>query len=395
MSGARRKAEIPVLWDCGARGIPIAITAVNGVRRMAAARGYAVRLYEGCEQLLADSPAHLPVIVVGSESTRMPIVLHQLQRASRCVVVTSMDADHIDAHYSCSTFSRRIATEQLLEFMLDKGCRRIALVGCGDRSVNDMVHSDAMERYLRKSGRARGRSFWYQARISESFESFLSQKANFDAVLCPNDFAAVAFMRFLENRGVRVPEDLLLASFKSNFISEYCKPSITSFMVDFYAMGENAVTVWTFLADAGNDRLQMRITVPGRIVERESTGKEAPAACREPDLDGVSSYQGGPFYDDPMLQSLMRVERCFQSCDELDLRIIGLMLDNCNYEYISDALFLSGSSLQYRARKIFRMAETENRRDFINLLRGCFTREHHLSQSGPVIDDAHLPRRHE
>ena len=72
------------------------------------------------------------------------------------------------------------------------GCRRIAMVGLGQRSFNDMVHQDAMSQYLLKYPYAEGACFEYQNRIDESFNAFYAMRDGFDAVLCPNAFVAVA-----------------------------------------------------------------------------------------------------------------------------------------------------------------------------------------------------------
>lgn len=371
-----KKPEIPVIWDAACREIPICSTMLGGIQRMANKKRYAVRIYGSCEELAADSNASATVIVVGFESARLLTVFQELHALGKRIVVTSMDADHIDSHYSCATFSRRIVTEQMLDYLLDKGCRRIALVGCGERSVNDMVHSDAMEKYLSKHHpEAYGRTFWYCARIAESFQELLAHRPTFDAVLCPNDFAAVAFLHFCEENGLRVPEDLLLASIKGSCVSQYCKPSITSLSVDFDSIGVHSVSTWLFLQDIEDDSLQVRLTIPGQITARESTGQSTPHATQytpPPLMDG--SYQGGPFYGEPTLQALMRIERCLQGCDELDLRIIGRLMSSNSYEKIAENLFLCESSLQYRVHNIFQRGQVNDRRMFVKLLNDNFTR---------------------
>lgn len=376
----RKRREIPVVWDCDCRGIPICVATVGGIQRMAAKKGYAVKLYASAAEYQSDGAASRTVIVVGFESARLPRVLGILQADTRRIVVTSMDADHIDAHYSCATFSRRISTEQMLDYLLAKGCRRFALVGCGDRSVNDLVHSDAMEKHLhRYEGAAAGCSFWYHTRIAESFEAFFARRNDFDAALCPNDYAAVALLHFCERNGLRVPEHMLLATFKGNRISRYCKPSITTLTVDFDAIGVNSVAVWLFLQDIEEESLQVRITVPGRIAERESTGARSPEpGAGLPPITPDDSYQGGPFYEEPTLKALMRVERCLQSSDELDMRIISLLLCEMSYEKIAEDLYLCESSLQYRVRGIFRAAQVNGRRAFEALMREHFTRDSHF-----------------
>ena len=311
----RQKPQIPVLWEQEFRRIPTAITMVNGIQKMASRKGYKVNLYDRCAGLLSDSPAASTVIVVGSESSRTPHILQDLKKAQWQIVVTNVDADHIDAHYSCATFSRRIITEQMLDHLLNKGCRRIAMVGLGQRSFNDMVHQDAMAQYLLKYPYAEGACFEYQNRIDESFNAFYAMRDGFDAVLCPNAFVAVAFLHFCEEKGIVVPNDLLVACMKDHSIGRYCKPSLTSLAVDFFAIGEQSVIVWQYLQEEGNERFRMRIAIQGHVIERESTGTAlgggAQSLVNDGTLDG--EYEGGPFYTDPELQALMSLERCLQN----------------------------------------------------------------------------------
>lgn len=379
-----RESFIPVLWIQDGRETPLAITIAEGIRQMAARKNYDVRLYAQPEEVLNDKEAGRHVIVIGLESEQMPRILSHLQGAGKQVVVTSMDMDHIDSHYSCATFSRRIATEQMLDHLASRGCRRIALVGCGDLSINDMVCRDALEKHLARMG-LKGSCFPFHNRIEESFDAFYAARNLYDSAICPSDFAAVLFLRYCEQHGLRIPGELLVAALKDNCISRYCKPSLTSLSIDFLAIGKNSVIIWDQLRQMDSTDIQMRITVPGKIIERESTASSgnsrAVSSCPEA-LPGL--YQGGPFYQEPRAQELMLFERCLQACDELDSRIIGLILQGLSYESISEALFLSDSSLQYRVRKIFRLAQVDSRRSFEKMLQRCFTKENHFLQSAKI-----------
>lgn len=369
------RPQIPVLWDRECRETPIAITVVNGIKRMSSRRGYDIRLYADCDSYLQDTAASSCLIAVGFESKRMLEILQLLQNAGKRAIVTGMDADHLDAHYSCATFSRRNATEQMLEYMLKMGCRSIALIGVGKHSVNDLVHTSAMFGYLAKHPYARGKCFEYGNHIDESFEAFYTAWQSFDAVLCTNAFVAVAFLQFCEQRDIAVPEALQVASIKDSYINRYCVPALTSLAVDFFAIGEQSVIVWKYIKEITDDHLRMRIAVLGRVIERGSTNGHP---LRNTLTDGpeifTQEYQGGPFYEDAKLQALTHIECCLQVCDELDMHIIRMILEGSSYETIAEALYLSGSSLQYRARKIFHTAQTNSRKEFVKLWRDHFTR---------------------
>lgn len=378
----KEKPIIPVLWLPKSYNIPPSILTHKGIQKMAQKKGFKVQLYEDAQSWINENKEE-PLIVIGEESSRMPLALRQLHDAGRRVVVTGVDTDHIDADYSCSTFSRRLATEQMMDYLRGKGCSRTAFIGVARLSANDQVHIAALLRYVEQHPGADARCFYYETRVEESFEAFSAEHAFFDSVLCPNVFVAVAFLHFCEQAGYRVPRDFLVVSVKDGLINTCCKPSLTALSVDFHVIGEQAVLVWKYLKDNPTERVRMRIAVQGEIVPRESTGIEL-SRSREDRLQHPlgQRYEGGPFASEPTLQSLMRVERCLQCCDPLDLRIIGLIIEEQhNYETVAEKLFLSESSLQYRLRKIFHAAQTESRREFVKLFEGCFTKQNHFDES--------------
>lgn len=380
-TGLHPRPVIPVLWLSECRSIPTAIATAAGIQKAAMKEGFAVRQYETCAELLKKEISCPSVIVVGFEAGIGPGLLDQLRAANKEVVVTGVDTEHLDGHYSCVTFSRRMVTEQLLEHLQQKQCRRVAMVGCAMGSPSDQVYIDAMKTYLASKPSMSGECFYDQKHMGESFAAFAKVRQRFDAVLCPNAPVAVAFLRFCQENGFRVPEELLVASMKDSDINRYCNPSLTSIAVDFNAIGEQAVVVWRYLQDMGNAEFRMRIAVHGQIVVRESTGAELPAPPSEVSNSSIgkgAEEEEAPA-EDPISVALMHLDRCLQRCDELDLRIIGQLIDGESYESICEKLFLSESSLQYRVRKLFRAAGTKSRREFVHLLKEHFTLLNHFS----------------
>lgn len=379
---ARPKPQIPVLWDRECRNEPIVLTTISGIQKMSSTRSYGVTLYESCDDLLSQAGNEKHVIVVGFESASMQPILQTLSAAGKRIVLTGMDTDHIDAHYSCATFSRRLSTEQLLDHLLEKGCRHIALVGVGRHSSNDSVHRYAFLQHLAKQPMAEGECFEYTARVDESFDAFNVCRRQFDAVICPNAFVAVAFLQFCEEKAIAVPGDLMVACIKDTRLARFCCPSLTTLAVDFYGIGQQAVVVWQYLRENPEENYRMRIAVLGQVIERESTGLTLPGASASASPSGAldKDYQGGPFYNDPKMQDMMLLEKCFQGCDPLDLRIIGMLTQNVSYEKIAEAVFLGDSTLQYRVRKLFHAVNVKSRREFLSFFKRCMTSSHHLNE---------------
>ena len=143
--------------------------------------------------------------------------------------------------------------------------------------------------------------------------------------------------------------------------------------IEFSDVGNCSFQAWLFLEEHKEQNLQIQITTPSLLVIREST------ACQQHQLDDSNAivfdadYQGGPFYTDPTIAKVMQIENCLTKCDSLSLQIIGALLDQKNYDFISESMFISRSALNYRLKKIFSSASVSNRKEFENLFAEYFT----------------------
>ena len=103
----------------------------------------------------------------------------------------------------------------LIQYLVACKRERIALVACGESSVNDLMRCEILKGYLYTRGcpNPDDAIFFYRERVDESFEAFWEKRENFDAVICPNDYVALCFIRYCDEHGLRVPEDLMLPRF--------------------------------------------------------------------------------------------------------------------------------------------------------------------------------------
>ena len=372
---------VPVLIDSEGAEIPTVLSIVNSIQKTAAKKGLAVQIFPDYESIVnSSSTAKETIILVGFASPKLYRILSMLRAAGKQVVITNVDTDHIDARYSCVSFSRRLATEQTLDYLIRRGAERIAMIGCGIGSSNDDVHAYAMKNYLNHHSMVSGKCFYYQNEIQETFDAFYKEHSDYDTVLSVNPYIAVAFLRFCEDHNIKIPENLMLACMKDSYICRYCKPSITCLSENVSLIGEEAIVVWQYLENASSDDVRMRISVMGNIVERESTKNSERIAALNTNLQNQTEeyFEGGPFYKDDTVRQLMALERCLSQCDELDYRIIDLLIQGNTYERISEQLFLSTSALQHRINKYFQLTNTKGRAHFMQIFETFFTKTNHL-----------------
>ncbi|NUP74917.1 MAG: substrate-binding domain-containing protein, partial [Sinomonas sp.] len=92
-----------------------------------------------------------------------------------------------------------------------------------------------------------------------------------DAFFCFTDSLAIGALSVLGERGIRVPEDVVVAGFDDIADGQYAAPPLTTVSFDKRDIAENALTLLTERM-ADRERKPRVVTVPYSIIERASTG---------------------------------------------------------------------------------------------------------------------------
>lgn len=364
---------VSVVWEPGCAHSVWHRQIFQGLQKAASAAQCSVQLADTAGDVVGD-----PVILIGNSHESLMAAVDALSGKGKRIILAGMDADSLSSQISCVTHSRSQQMIRMLCYMSDCGKQHVALVGVGQMSLNDMVKVDAALRYTERSQNPIRNEdvFRWTGRIEECMEAFLSVWRRYDAVICPNDYAAFVLIRRLLSAGVRVPEDLYVAGFSDQTIDRYCTPSITSITMDYLSIGRYAFSIWQQLQTLTEPELVCKLVAPGRMIVRGSTAWEP---CRLP--EGTPALWTTPkekeqFYHDPTIRRLMQIETCLSTRDELDIRIIEGLLSGVSYEALCDKLYISLSSLHYRTSKIYHELGCRTRAEFTELFRsyyGTFT----------------------
>ncbi len=169
--------------------------------------------------------------------------------------------------------------ERMLEYLIENGHREIALLG-GRENVKSTL--DKRQRYrqmLRKYGiQVRedyivdGGSYDIEGGC-RAMEQFLESGCPLPtAIIAINDFTAVGVIRSLRQRGLRIPEDVSVASFDNTYITETCMPRLTCVGYDYKTFGKVLIDT-AITAIQGREapaRVQM---IPSILTVRDSCRK--------------------------------------------------------------------------------------------------------------------------
>ena len=361
---------VPVFCDENSSASAQYADTIQGIRTAAGRCGMRLRLCSDADFDRADFAALPPIaIVTGASLPMIQQVIARLRDFDRLAVLAGTDSEQFGHDVSCATPSRRTETQQLINYLYSCGKRKIALVGFGARSINDNFrYHAAMSAIAARGLMLREKDVWlWEQDPMDSFREFAGVAGEYDAAVCPNDIMAVYLVEHLRSRGVAVPDDLFVASFGNMAIGRYHRPAITSMTMDMHYVGEQAFSVWRYLmkSDQTLQRIALKITVPSTLLIREST------ACMplHAGVGDVFPPRQDNFYHHPAISRLLRLEKCISRRDDTDMQILRLLMAKKGYEEISDALFISSSTLRYRLNKIYADAGMKGRADFEALVR--------------------------
>jgi DNA-binding LacI/PurR family transcriptional regulator len=97
----------------------------------------------------------------------------------------------------------------------------------------------------------------------------LDAGVEFDGLICRDDLAAIGALRALQERGIRVPDDVALTGWDNIMMSRVTYPSITSIAPDTAALAHRAIEMLVERIE-GLEGMGRHEVVDHRLVLRES-----------------------------------------------------------------------------------------------------------------------------
>jgi DNA-binding LacI/PurR family transcriptional regulator len=171
------------------------------------------------------------------------------------------------------------AAAEMTRHLIDRGCRRIAIVGSARtmETATARLRADGYRAALRDAGLPQeaplevGCDDWSPRGGAEAIRAFLDGNRLPDAFFCFTDSIAIGAMSELARRGIRVPQDVLVAGFDDVLPGEYAIPPLTTVSFDKRRFVGAALDHLARRIERSASR-PTRTAIPHRIVTRASTG---------------------------------------------------------------------------------------------------------------------------
>lgn len=164
----------------------------------------------------------------------------------------------------------------LLDYLTGLGHREIALIGGRDTVIPTLKKRAALRNYLKENDLPLREDYIIDAAytVEGGYEGMqkLFEIGNLPtAIIGINESAAMGVMKALNERGLRIPEDMTLVGYDDTFYSEMITPQLTCISYNLKAYAELIMeTIMNILGKNETDRLQYIQTY---LVERSSCRK--------------------------------------------------------------------------------------------------------------------------
>jgi len=310
------------------------------------------------------------LIVIGTSIRKVNRQLLRLREAGVEVLLVNITSMYTTHGIHTLTMNYEQATLRSLEYLRKCGKKNTALFCINPDSGSDVRKQEV----FLSSGYPTEHIFWNTKGLSQCCGAFLQQLDRFDSVLCANDIAVLGLMRRLREAGVRVPEDLFLMGFGDIVNTELfaaedqCRPyGITTVTVDHAEIGRQAVGLYSYLCKTDNP-----IHFTGRLDSILRIGATTAYMPDEPDLSvQIPEWRDSErdFYDDEMVSEIIRLQSLVAEADDLDRKILRMLLTESTITEIADALYITQGAVTYRLKRIYGKLNVTSRKEALGQIR--------------------------
>ncbi|WP_119070997.1 LacI family DNA-binding transcriptional regulator [Aggregatilinea lenta] len=184
----------------------------------------------------------------------------------------------LDSKLTWVGYNQEHATHLVVQHLLDLGHRQIAEITGSLEFINPRLRHDTLRDILAVRGLEPGPTYTgdYSAFANamktgyEGVGEFLKRDEEFTAIMTVNDYVAAGAISALHEHGLRVPDDVSIASFDDDAIAAYLLPPLTTVYFDFDIQNRLASQFLLEQIDDPDYRHHQHVLIPDLVVRRST-----------------------------------------------------------------------------------------------------------------------------
>jgi LacI family transcriptional regulator len=164
---------------------------------------------------------------------------------------------------------------QAVEYLLSLGHRRIAFIIGQMNSKYSVERFQAYRMAFKNNGLAYDPQYIVESDFSKiggfrMMEQLLNLPERPSAVICMNDFITPGALSKIQNRGLKIPEDISVIAIGSSDSLDLYQPALTTVKISASQIGHAASEMLISLIESGSYP-ERHVVIPSQLIIREST----------------------------------------------------------------------------------------------------------------------------
>ena len=160
----------------------------------------------------------------------------------------------------------------MVNYMIKQGHKKIAFLSDNMNGV-DYERFSGYKYALEGNGIPYQEDWFFKLRprtedIEQSLAEICDKATEFDAIMCVSDLYAVQIMCALQDRGIRIPDDISIAGFDDTLLGQLHRPALSTVHQDVKKKGMTATE--TLLKRIKGEKTPKQIQMPTRLIIRET-----------------------------------------------------------------------------------------------------------------------------
>lgn len=164
----------------------------------------------------------------------------------------------------------------MADYLIQNGHRKIMFLADADDPISGMRFRGIQDAYKEHHTELTGLSYQLLPTAKEDrrilYADSNSRLRNHTALFFVSDYYAAEAIGFLQDAGLRIPEDISIAGYDCSYLGEMCRPQLTTIRQDIRQKGAAAVQMLLSLM-SGNKLPHSKMLTEVELIERKSTGR--------------------------------------------------------------------------------------------------------------------------
>lgn len=186
----------------------------------------------------------------------------------------NMEPDYMSALYlDNASISREIA-----EYLLNKGCRDILYISAKQSTIVGHERLEGYKKALQAAKLPIRKEYIFEGNLSSisgyrAVREAFDRGIRFDAVMAVNDQSAIGALKALNEKKIKVPDEVLLTGCDNIFPGTLVTPQITTVNIPTYTLGMEGFKILRQMIEKPSTKpIQKKMVYS--FIERQSTNKE-------------------------------------------------------------------------------------------------------------------------